>query len=341
MNSRVPSSLLGRMAQKGGKTGKRIGLLVLTLVVIAGLVGVAMQLGQAAISTASGVPQTESRSYLEKPADSVGGGSTAETPSGEPGTGATKDGTTKAWDRMVIRTASLQLTVKDVGASVDRIRSLAGQHGGYVFSSESRQEGDYTYSTVTIQVPSAEFDQIMPTLRNMEGLVVKVSNENVTSTDVTEEFTDLQSQLRNLQATEARMLALQAKAENMDDILAIDRELRAVQGEIEQIQGRTNYISKRAEMSTITIQLSPQFAPAIEPPVSEPAWQPFEAAVKAWNASLDMLAGLGTAVITYAVFLWWLAPLMLVSLFFLRRGRERASPVLAGAAGDTQLGQVS
>ncbi|HET6261154.1 MAG TPA: DUF4349 domain-containing protein, partial [Chloroflexia bacterium] len=161
----------------------------------------------------------------------------------------------QGWDRMIIRTATLQLRVKDVAASMDEIRGVVGGHAGYVTGSESRQEGDSTVGTMTVQVPAAQFDAAISKLR---VLGLKVLHESVTTSDVTEEYTDLNSQLRNLQATESRILALVGRAEQINDILALDRELRGIQGEIERIQGRLNFLGKRAEMSTITISLYPE-----------------------------------------------------------------------------------
>jgi hypothetical protein len=228
------------------------------------------------------------------------------------------------WDRMIIRTGTLQLTVKDVGDSIQRVRAAATASGGYVFSSETRNEGEYTYATITVYVPSANFDQVMPELRALGGQVTRVANESISSSDVTEEFTDLDSQLRNLKATEGRMLALQAKAERTEDILAIDRELRSVQAEIERIQGRMTYLGKRAEMSTLTIYLSPAMAPA---PVVEAksSWQPLEAAEAAWNASLEVLGALATALISAAVFVWWLVPVLAIVVWVLYRARRRST----------------
>ena len=228
------------------------------------------------------------------------------------------------WDRMIIRTGTLQLTVKDMGDSVQRVRAAASASGGYVFSSETRSEGEYTYATITLYIPAANFDQVLPELRALGGQVTKVANESISSSDVTEEYTDLDSQLRNLKATEGRMLALQAKAERMEDILAVDRELRSVQAEIERIQGRMNYLGKRAEMSTLTVYLSPAIAPA---PLIEPqsTWQPMRAAEEAWNASLELLAAAGTAVITAVVFLWWLAPVLALVVWALARARRRTA----------------
>ncbi|HET6314190.1 MAG TPA: DUF4349 domain-containing protein [Chloroflexia bacterium] len=223
------------------------------------------------------------------------------------------------WDRMIIRTATLQLRVKDVAASMDEIRGVVGGHAGYVTGSESRQEGESTVGTMTVQVPAAQFDAAISKLRTL-GL--KVLHENVTTSDVTEEYTDLNSQLRNLQATESRILALVGRAEQINDILALDRELRGIQGEIERIQGRLNFLGKRAEMSTITISLYPE-AVVVEPAATPAeAWDPVRIANQAWDASLQLLANVGTAVITVVVYLWWLLPLGMLAAVFLRRARR-------------------
>jgi hypothetical protein len=96
-----------------------------------------------------------------------------------------------------------------------------------------------------------------------------------------------------------------------------------VQGEIERIQGRMSYLGKRSEMSTLTVYLSPAVAPMpqIEP---APSWQPLKAAEDAWNASLEMLAAAGTALISAVVFLWWLVPLLALGAWAVARMRRRA-----------------
>jgi hypothetical protein len=259
---------------------------------------------------------------------------TADQPGSSPSSDQVASGTTNStqpqtppqpWDRKIIRTATLQLTVKDVVSSVDRVRLLAAQHGGYVFQSDSHQDGDYTIATITIQVPTQEFDHIMPELRKLDGQVKKITSENVSSTDVTEEFTDLQSQLRNLQATEARMLSLQQKAEKLEDILTLDQQLRQVQGEIERIQGRLNFLGNRSELSSISVTLNPDRPlpePLVEPqPVK--AWDPADVASKAWNASLDLLSKVATVAITVAVFMWWAIPLLLIALMVALRSRRQ------------------
>lgn len=242
-------------------------------------------------------------------------------PPSAPNTGGANQPANPNWDRMIIRTATLQIQVKDVAPSLDTVRNMAGAHGGYVSQSESRLEGEDTVATITLQVPVREFDNVITKLRKVG---IKTLGENVSSSDVTEEYTDLQSQLRNLQATEQRMIALMQKAERVEDILALDREMRQIQGEIERTQGRLNYLGKRSEMSTITVSLYPEAAAVA--PLTKPAeaWDPVQVAQRAWEASLELLSGLASAVITVAVFMWWAIPFLLLAAWLARRPRRQS-----------------
>ncbi len=226
------------------------------------------------------------------------------------------------WDRMIVRTANLQIKVKDVGVSLDEVRGIAGARGGFVTQTDSHQDGDYTVATITLQVPAREFDGVVSQLRKMG---VKPVQETVSSSDVTEEYTDLQSQLRNQEATEQRILALMGKATEIDDVLTLDRELRQIRGEIERVQGRLNFLAKRSEMSTITVSLLPETAPIADVKPTE-GWDPAQVALQAWNASLDLLAGVGKVVISASVFLWWAVPVLLAIWLIMRPRRRTVAP---------------
>ncbi len=120
-------------------------------------------------------------------------------------------------------------------------------------------------------------------------------------------------------------MSLMGKAVQIDDVLTLDRELRQIRGEIERVQGRLNYLGKRAEMSTITVSLSPDALP-VATVKSTNAWDPAQIALNAWNASLDVLAGMGKVVISAAVFLWWAVPVLLAIWLITRPRRRTATP---------------
>lgn len=161
-------------------------------------------------------------------------------------------------------------------------------------------------------------------INEIRKLAIKVESEVSSTQDVTEEFTDLESQVRNLQATEAGLLKLMARAERIEDILALQRELTNIRGQIERLQGRLNFLKRRVEMSTITVALIPEGAPR---PGDRPIWKPLETAQNAWRASAVFLTALADIVIAVVVFFWWVVPLAVIGWLLLRsRLRRRPRP---------------
>jgi len=155
--------------------------------------------------------------------------------------------------RMIVRTAEIALVVNDVAATLDRVADLAAGLGGYVVSSKQWKEEERLVGIITIRVPAEDFAGAMETLR---GLAADVTHEETLAKDVTEEYVDLSAKLRNLEATEEQLLRLMEKAEKVEDILNIQRELSRTRGEIEQTKGRMQYLERTSATSLIRVQLN-------------------------------------------------------------------------------------
>jgi PKD repeat protein len=84
----------------------------------------------------------------------------------------------------------------------------------------------------------------------------EVTSENTSAQDVTEEYTDLNSTLTNLQATEAQLLEIMKKAVTVDDILAVQNQLTNIQGQIETTKGRMKYLEQTSATSLISVSLT-------------------------------------------------------------------------------------
>jgi hypothetical protein len=122
-------------------------------------------------------------------------------------------------------------------------------------------------------VPSEEFENA---LRRLRGLAIKVLDESASGTDVSDQYVDLQSRLRNLEATEAQIRTFLDKAKTVKEALEVNQELSEVTGEIEEIKGKLNYLKERAAYSTITVQLEPEVpTPTVTPtPTITPTYTP-------------------------------------------------------------------
>jgi len=74
--------------------------------------------------------------------------------------------------------------------------------------------------------------------------------------DVTEEYRDLEIRLDSAEKTRKRYLELLNKAEKVDEILKIERELERLNGEIDLLKGKINRLTHLAQYATITVQTS-------------------------------------------------------------------------------------
>ena len=215
-------------------------------------------------------------------------------------------------DRKIVREGSITLEVEDIAGAMDRVAEMAGELNGYVVSSYQHEYERGVSGYISIRVPVEEFDEALDRLRQ---LALTVPYETTTARDVTEEYVDLEAQLRNLQATEAQYLVLFDKAESVEDILRVQKELSSVRGQIEQIEGRMKYLEQTSETSLIEVSL--QETEGLAEPWSASA--AFQSAVRGLTA---FGRGLATVLIWVGIFCWaWVPPLVI----WLRR-RRRARP---------------
>jgi PKD repeat protein len=155
-------------------------------------------------------------------------------------------------ERMVIRTANLQLVVSDIAAAIERITGLASTYNGYVVSSNSWQDQGRMMGNISFRVEAKSFDAAIAALHDLAD---DVRSESTSGQDVTEEYVDLTAQLTNLQAAEAQLLKLMEQAGDVSDILAVQQELVKTRGQIEQTKGRMQYLEQSSAMSLIQVNL--------------------------------------------------------------------------------------
>ncbi|MBD3286654.1 DUF4349 domain-containing protein [candidate division WOR-3 bacterium] len=155
--------------------------------------------------------------------------------------------------RMVIKTASLSMRVEDVDAAYSRAVQLTEQHDGYVHSG-TFSESEGTRVDMTLKVHPHEFTRLMT---NLEGLG-DVDYKNISGEDVTEEYYDLQSELKKWMASRERFYDLLKRSGSIEDILMVEVEIERVEGNINRIKGRMKYLEAMVGESTINLTLYSQ-----------------------------------------------------------------------------------
>lgn len=215
-----------------------------------------------------------------------------------------------AQPRQMIARASITLVVTETEQTVSTINQLMVEMGGYVSNANLYKsqygESELLQGTLTLRVPAERTDEA---LARLEVLAVSVRGKTLNREDVTDQYTDLQAQLRNLQATENELRELLAEVRakpnaRPEDILTVHQHLTNIRGQIEQVQGRRNMFDNLIALATIDVTLTPD---PISLPLVVEGWRAGVVLRSALSALVEALRGLATAVIWLVVYLLPLA----------------------------------
>ncbi|MFQ5811579.1 MAG: DUF4349 domain-containing protein [Anaerolineae bacterium] len=228
-------------------------------------------------------------------------------------------------ERMIIWTGDVSLIVKDAEESLEEVEAIAKDLGGYVVNSSSWYQEEQLRARLTIRVPAGEFDAAMARLKD---LAIKVENRNVSTQDVTEEYTDLDARLRNLEATETELLELltevRERTSKAEDILAVHREITSIRSQIEQLKGRMQYLEKMTAMATINIELIPD---VLAKPIVVAGWRPTGTAANALRTLVKTLQFIVDAALWLIIYVLPTLVVIAIPFFILwliwRRWRKR------------------
>ena len=255
---------------------------------------------------------------------------------------AAGNGTVPVDARKVIANARIELVVDDTEQSADNIAALAIEFGGYVSQANLYRDSyggrNLLRGTLTLRVP---VENLESALAQLEAMAIEVRSKSIDREDVTDQYSDIEAQLRNLEATENELRELLAEVRarpnsSSEDILAVHRDLTEIRGQIEQLQGRQNMLDNLIALSTITITLIPD---AANRPVMEDQWRPTTVMRDAARTLVSALQFFGDVAIWVVVFL---VPILLLALIPLaiaiwlirtivvRRRRKRLTEQSAG-----------
>jgi hypothetical protein len=209
----------------------------------------------------------------------------------------------QAIERLVIKNGTLSLVVDDPATAMDDISRLADELGGYVvtanlFKTVAQGDVEVPQGEITVRVPVERFTEALAKIEK-ESFKAPLS-KNITSQDVTSEYTDLQSRLRNLEAAEAQLTLIMQDAKKTEDVLSVYTQLTQVREQIEVIKGQIKYYEQSAALSSIQTTL---LANAAVQPLTIGGWQPVGVVKNAVQALINVLKGVASLVIWLLVFL--------------------------------------
>jgi hypothetical protein len=252
----------------------------------------------------------------------------AQAPPANAEGGNVPDGPASPTERKIIYTSQIEVVVDDLTAAEQKLAELIKsiqQSGGYLSRQESvGQSGSRRQSQWTIRVPVAKFDGVVAELESL-GELQRNSRE---AQDVTDAFADMEARLRNLHASEIRLLNHLEKTSELKYTLEVERELSRVRGDIERLQGQLNLLANKSDLATVNLTLHERttFTPAVPLVFSSQVSQVF-------HTSLQSLLGFGKALILAGVALspWVVAGvIVLIPVWLIRRSLKQAGAKVTG-----------
>lgn len=224
-----------------------------------------------------------------------------------------------AAQRKLIQSVDLQLVVTRFAPFRAAIDQLVARAGGFVASSDIRHDRDRVSSgEFVLRLPASGVGAALDEIRRLGSVVF----ESARGEDITEQYFDVDSRLRNAHRTEQRLITLLTeRAASLKDIVEVEREVARVRETIEVLEGKKRLWDSQVDLTTMSLRF------AVEE--RYPAGQPTLArAFRAARGSLATLVDLGQGgLVAGAALIPW-SPLVLLIGFGLRRSlRGRRRPV--------------
>ena len=203
--------------------------------------------------------------------------------------GAVADG------RKLIRTVSLSMETETFDDLLAHIQAQIAACGGYIESSQIEGNGVNGTGTrsawMTVRVPADKLDSFL-TDTKAQGYVTNVQ-ENVS--DITLNYSDVESHITALRTEQERLLEFLENAETIDEMIMIEDRLTGIRYELEYYESTKKTYDNQVDYSSVNINISEvgRITPVVEESFWESIGSGFMNTIESiWNGLKSLFAGI-------------------------------------------------
>ena len=205
--------------------------------------------GGADMFTDNGSFRNEYETYAEDSSGSVADDALVHTQGTSTGT------TSKPNDnRKIVKTANISIRTKEYDVFMTALNQKLEQYGGYVEASE-----EYNYSTASnrtanmrVKVPAENLDKFIEEL----SVIGTVVSKSVTSSDITDSYINVESQIKALETEEKTLLGILEKAETLSDVIELQQRLSQVRADLDSLKTQKQQYDGMVSYSGITLDIN-------------------------------------------------------------------------------------
>lgn len=154
--------------------------------------------------------------------------------------------------RKIIKNGEMRIQVGDIKKAQHQANEILKKNSAYIQKEEFQNTDLNENLNLTIRVPHKNFDKLINSFSDGVGSVL---SKNISSDDVTEEYTDVSIKLANKKIYLEKYRDMLKSAATTKDMLEIQEKIRGLEDEIDIAEGRLRFIDDRVNYSTLDLSL--------------------------------------------------------------------------------------
>ncbi len=169
--------------------------------------------------------------------------------------GASMDSGYSLEEEKIIRTYSLGLETKDIVETTRKLEELVKKEEGFIDSSYQDgklEPGEWAHAYYSIRLPRGRVE----TLRSLLEELGQINYFSQSSDNVTRAYKDTEARIELLKLKETKLKELLDRAENLEDVIALESSIMDLQFEREQITNQLRDMDSRIDYDSYHLDIS-------------------------------------------------------------------------------------
>ena len=154
-------------------------------------------------------------------------------------------------EEKIIKTAYTSIKTDRVEEAYDKALNLIKKYDAIILNASISKYDDTKEAQLLIKLPPMHFMTLLDELNK----IGKVESKSITEEDVTEEYYDVKARLQNARKVQDRLFSILKKANKVEDILKVEKEIERVGEKIEVLEGKIRYFDSKVDYSRISVTI--------------------------------------------------------------------------------------
>ncbi len=156
-------------------------------------------------------------------------------------------------ERKIVKTAALSIKTKNYDELLADIRQKIDNYGGYI---EQSQEYNYDSASnrnanMDVRIPADKLEIFIEELSS----IGTITSKTVSSDDITDSYIDIESRINALETEEKTLLGILEKAENLADVIELQKRLSTVRADLEGMKAKKQSYDGMVAYSGVSLDI--------------------------------------------------------------------------------------